>query len=214
MFGSRCRVRRPRTRRRCELWHHRRVNRARSLVIAGIVAAASPAAAQCPTQPDDAVCRPWSAVLMPSAFGMTYSPRGTSGTYVGGGFEAVLLAWSDNSDAFGPSQGRARFDIGVLASAGDEAALGTMVMYRLGAQVAFERNASRSFGIPFFTVDIGALWTDVSRTRWFADGGIGIYLLHRRNVIVDLEATGVLPFKDPGEYGGVRTRLGVSFSLW
>jgi hypothetical protein len=199
---------------RCELWHHRRVNHARSLVIAGVMTAASPAAATCPTQPDDAVCRPWSAMLMPAAFGVTYSPRGISGTYVGGGFEAVLLAWSDNSEAFGPSQGRTRFDIAVLDSVGDEPALGTMVMYRLGAQVAFERNASRSVLIPYFTVDLGGLWTDVSRTRWFADGGVGIYLVHRRNVIVDVEATAVLPFKDPGEYAGVRTRLGVSFSLW
>lgn len=151
---------------------------------------------------------------MPAAFGVTYSPRGISSTYVGGGFEATLLGWSDNSEAFGPSQGRVRFDIGVLGAAGDEPALGTMVMYRLGTQVSFERNASRAALIPFFTVNVGALWTDVSRTRWFADGGVGIYLVHRRNVIVDLEATAVLPFKDPGDYGGVRTRLGVSFSLW
>ncbi|MBS1124025.1 MAG: hypothetical protein H6Q90_6253 [Deltaproteobacteria bacterium] len=151
---------------------------------------------------------------MPAAIGVTYSPRGGSSTYVGGGFEAVLLAWSDNSEAFGPSQGRARFDIAVLGPVGDEPALGTMVMYRLGAQVSFERNASRRVLIPFFTVDLGGLWTDASRTRWFADGGVGIYLFHGRNVIVDLEATALLPFKDPGEYGGVRTRLGASFSLW
>jgi len=192
------------------------VKHARWFVVAGSLAAitapASPARAECPTTPDDAVCRPWSAMLLPTAIGTLYAPRGLSGTYYGGGLEAVLLAWSDNSNAFGPSQGRIRLDVSYLASS----AMNTpsMVMYRGGAQLAFERNASRAYLIPYFAADIGGLWSDATGRRWFVDGGLGVYLLHRRAAIIDLEVTGFLPFRDAGTLGGVTSRLGLSFALW
>jgi hypothetical protein len=87
-------------------------------------------------------------------------------------------------------------------------------MFRSGAQVAFERNASRAYGIPYFAADIGGLWSEPTGRRWYVDGGVGVYLVHRRNVIVDVELTGVLPFSDPGTLGGLTTRLGLSFALW
>ena len=49
---------------------------------------------------------------------MMYAPNEAGGPWYGGGVEAVLLAWSDNSAAFGPSQGRLRFDIGALGETG------------------------------------------------------------------------------------------------
>jgi hypothetical protein len=188
-------------------------------VIAAIAAAGLPegtARAECPTTPDDAVCRPWSAMLLPTAFAAMYAPHGMAGTFYGGGLEAVLLAWNDNSDAYGPSQGRLRIDVAYLTSSASSGAMttGAMAMYRGGAQLAFERNASRSYGIPYFAADIGGLWSDATGRRWYVDGGVGLYLVHRRNVIVDLEVTGVLPFRDPGTLGGVRSRLGLSFALW
>jgi len=171
------------------------------------------ARAECPTTPDDAVCRPWSALLLPTAFAALYAPHGMT-TFYGGGLEAVLLAWSDNSDAYGPSQGRLRIDVAYLTSGESSAMSSAMAMYRVGAQLAFERNASRSYGIPYFAADLGGLWSDPTGRRWYVDGGVGLYLVHRRSVIVDLEVTGVLPFRDPATLGGVRSRLGVSFALW
>ena len=179
-----------------------------------LIFAAATAHAECPTTPDDAVCRPWSALLLPTAYGAIYSPHGLSTTYVGGGVEAVLLAWSDNSSAFGPSQGRLRFDLGLYDSTGSEPSLGTLVMFRGGAQVSFERNASRDYGIPFFDVDLGGLWTDTVGRRYFVDAGVGVYLLHRRSLIVDVEVNGLLPFSDPKTFAGVTSRLGLSFALW
>jgi len=152
--------------------------------------------------------------MLPSVFGAVYAPRGVASTYVGGGAEAVLLAWSDNAPAFGPSQGRVRFDIGLFDSVGGEPSFGKMVQYRLGTQVSFERNASRSYMIPVFAFDLGGLYTSSTRTQWFADAGVGLYLIQLRSVIVDLEATYVIPFKDPDVLAGVRTRLGVSVALW
>ena len=187
------------------------MRRASPLALAITLATASSARAECPTTPDDPVCRPWSAVLLPTVYGGVYVPRG-GGTFAGGGIEAVLLAWSDNSAAFGPSQGRIRFDIGFLT--GDKMELGNLVMWRTGAQVAFERNASRAWLIPYFAADVGGLWSEATGRRWFVDAGLGVYLVHRRGMILDVEVTGVLPFQDPGELGGITSRLALSFALW
>ncbi|MBA3393782.1 MAG: hypothetical protein H0T89_14130 [Deltaproteobacteria bacterium] len=180
-----------------------------SVIVAAVLAAQ--AQAECPTTPDDPVCRPWSAVLLPTVYGGLYAPK-DGPTYFGGGLEVVLLAWSDNSEAFGPSQGRVRFDIGVLE--GNQMDSGTLVMYRAGAQVAFERNASRAYGIPYFAVDFGGMSGDGLGRRYFVDGGIGVYLVHRRGLIVDAEVTGLVPFKNPNILGGVTSRLALSFALW
>ena len=177
----------------------------------GLLLAHGVARADCPTTPDDPVCRPWSAVLVPTAFGGLYAPR-QGPTFFGGGFEAIWIAWSDNSEAFGPSQGRLRSSFSYLEGNGMEA--GALVMARTGAQVAFERNASRAYGIPYFATDIGFLWSDGTGRRWFVDAGVGIYLVHKRSFIVDAEVTGLLPFRDPDVLGGVTSRIAVSFALW
>jgi hypothetical protein len=187
------------------------VKHARWVAVA-VLTCAGIAHAECPAQPDDPVCRPWSALFLPTVYGQMYAPHGLDGQWYGAGVELVLLAWSDNSQAYGPSQGRVRLDVGALEGTATDA--GAMVMYRLGTQLAFERNASRAFGIPFFAVDLGGLWTGQTGRRWFADGGLGVYVVHKRNVIVDVELTGLLPFRDPGTLGGLSTRLGLSFALW
>jgi hypothetical protein len=179
------------------------------VMVASLVAAT--ANADCPTSPDDPVCRPWTAILLPTIYGTYYAPSDASGPWFGGGLE-VTAAWSDNTPAFGPSQGKLRFDVGGLRST--TAGTGTMVMYRGGAQVSIERNASRPWLIPYFAVDVGGLWTSATGSRAFMDGGLGLYLWHQRSVIVDLEASGLLPFSDPGKLGGVHVQLAASFALW
>jgi hypothetical protein len=195
--------------RRVARWHHRAVKHC-AIAIATL-ACAGTARAECPTTPDDAVCRPWTALLLPTVIGLVYAPSDAAGPWLGGGVE-VTSAWSDNTPAYGPSQGKLRFDIGALRSS--TMGTGTMVMYRGGAQVSFERNASRAWLIPYFDADLGGLWTSATGSRGFVDAGLGVYVLHRRSVIVDLEVDGLLPFADPGKLGGVRSQLAVSFALW
>ena len=150
-------------------------------------------------------------MLLPTAFAMVYEPNDSSGPWLGGGLEAVV-AWSDNSQAFGPSQGKLRLDVAALGSTKMD--VGTMAMYRGGAQVSLERNASRRWLIPYFDADLGGLWTRATGSRGFVDGGFGLYVFHRRGTIVDLELDGLLPFTDPSKLGGVRSQLAVSFALW
>ena len=148
---------------------------------------------------------------MPTAFGALYTPR-EGPTFFGGGFEVIWIAWSDNSDAFGPSQGRVRSSFAYLEGNGMDA--GALMMAKTGAQVAFERNASRAYGIPYFATDVGFLWSEPTGRRWFVDAGIGIYFVHRRSFVIDAEVTGLLPFQDPDVLGGITSRIAVSFALW
>jgi hypothetical protein len=182
------------------------------LLVLAAIGAARPAHAECPTTPDDPVCRPWSAILLPTVFGQVYVPHGLDGAFVGGGVEAVVLAWSDNSQAFGPSQGRIRIDVSGLTGTASDAP--SIVMYRGGVQLGFERNASRAYAIPFFALDLGGMWVDGIGRRWFGDAGLGLYLVQKRALSLDVEVEGLVPFRDPSTLGGVTTRLGLSYALW
>ncbi len=182
------------------------------LIALAVVIAAAPARAACPTTADDPACLPWTAIALPTMFVAAYRPGDDSGWWTGAGVEASLLAWSDSSPAFGPSHGALRLDIGVLGSS--QAGRGAMVIYRAGGEVSFERNPGRRFLIPYFALDLGGLWTRATGSRLLADAGLGVYLVHRRGLVVALEADAVLPFRDPGELGGVRAQLTGSVALW
>jgi hypothetical protein len=189
---------------------------AMKLVLGVLLVAATAAHAGCPKDRiagERDPCRPWNALFLPTVTATSYMPEGDGlGAWYGAGFEAVLLAWSDNSDAFGPSQGKLRFDISALRSPED--GLGTMIMYRGGVQVAVERNAARRFLIPYVTSDLGGISTDALGTRGFVDAGAGVYLFHQRATIVDLEVAYVIPFAGFDELGGLRAQLAVSVALW
>jgi hypothetical protein len=189
--------------------------RVRLLTLAGLLAATAPAVAECPTTPDDPVCKPWGALLVPTAIGVMYAPNRLGGTWYGAGVEAAM-AWADNTPAAGPSHGKIRFDVAALGDTGGGAMApgGAMAMYRAGAQVSFERNASRAWGIPYFDADVGGLWTSATGSRLFADGGVGVYVYARRGTIVDVEVDGLLPFSNPSELAGVRAQLALSYALW
>ena len=108
----------------------------RRLLLAALAAALlTPrlAAAACPDRdPGDSVCEPFIAFLMPSAAGAAYFPHAAGGPYFGGGVELALLSWSNNSDVFGPSQGRVRATFTYLA--GPEGR--TAALYRFGGLVS------------------------------------------------------------------------------
>jgi hypothetical protein len=182
------------------------------LVVALAAAAPNTAAADCPATPDAPACRPWTAALLPSAFTAAYLPADGSGPWLGGGLELALLTWSDSAPSFGPSHGKLRIDVGVLAA--DHGDRGAMVNARGGAEVSLERSAARQVLIPYFVADGGTVWTRATGTRVVVDGGLGVYLWHARSAIVALEVVAVLPLTDPGSLGGARAQLTGSLAAW
>jgi hypothetical protein len=163
------------------------------------------------TQP--ALNEPFATSFVPTVQGLAYVPLGKGvGPFYGGGVEAVLFTWSNNADTFGPSQGKVRLDVGGLASSRDEQ--GAMVLYRGGAVVSFERNAGRSWMIPYFAADVGGMHARGVGGRVFADASLGLYLLYTRNVMIDAEGSFVFPLSGFERFAGPKATLTASFSLW
>ncbi len=186
---------------------------ARAFALAAVALAIwpRPVLARCPDEaPDEPACDPLAAIMMPSVAGAAYVPRGGLDPYVGGGIELVGFSWSNNNDAFGPSQGTIRF--GALYMKAREQR--EMLLYRLGWAVSFEGNASRRFLIPYWGGGLGALWETALGNRALAEGTLGLYLFYGRNVVVDAAGTMVLPFTAVDKLLGPKAQLTASFSLW
>jgi hypothetical protein len=176
-----------------------------------VTTALSTAQARCPDEKDTTLCEPHVAMFVPTVTGNAAFPRGL-GTHLGGGLEILFLTWKNDLDSPGPSDGKIRLDAAILVSERDSARL--MVPFRLGAAVSFERNASRSWLVPYFAADVGGIYESVLKTRMFADAGLGLYFFHTRTISVDFEGTYVVPFSAVNELHGPKLQLSASFALW
>ena len=174
----------------------------------------SAAHASCPDSgsPDRSVCRPISSLLVPTAIAFAYLPGDDLGKWFGGGVELVWLTWGDSSPSFGPSHGKLRGSIGLLRSTTE--GMGTMVQYRGGAQVSFEKNPSRSWLIPYFAADIGGMWVRGPGSEPFVDAGLGAYVYYSARIIVDIGAGWLLPFDDVDLLAGPTAHAALSVTLW
>jgi hypothetical protein len=184
-----------------------------ALAFALAFGAAAPARAAEGPRPMPPLNEPFATSLVPSAQGLAYAPLGRGlGAWYGGGVEVVLFTWSNNADTFGPSQGKLRLDVGGLWPARDGQA--AMVTYRGGAVVSFERNAGRSWLIPYFAADAGGMHGRTTGGRAYADAALGLYLLYTRNVMVDAEGAFVFPLTGFDRFAGPKGALTASVSLW
>jgi hypothetical protein len=192
----------------------RRARLARSAAfLAGCLAAIAPlsASAKCPkTDPADDLCEPITSFLMPSVAGAAYFPHAAGGPYFGGGVELALLSWTSNNDAFGPSQGRLRATFTYLAGPDNR----TVALYHFGGLVSFERNASRRFLIPYFSGAIGGLYQTELGAHGAIDASLGLFLVHTRSFVLDVEGGAELPFTAVEELIGGRMQLTAGFALW
>jgi hypothetical protein len=173
------------------------------------------APASCPESSwDEGACIPIDAYFMPGLVGLGYfpseSPLGDG--FLGAGVQIVPFLWSHNTDKFGPGQGKLIFDIGLLNSDQDE--VDRMLLYRFGAQLSFERNASRSFAIPFFGFMMGGLQQTMIEHVGFVETTLGLHAVFMKNVAVTLEGGYLFPFDKVDELAGYRATLGVNFTAW
>lgn len=182
-----------------------------------VLALAAPAWAKCPSEgtPSRNVCKHVDAFFMPGLIGMGYFPadRAAYGRWLGAGVQIVPFLWSHNTDKFGPGQGKLIFDIGLLSSTKSE--LGKMLLYRFGGQLSFERNASRSFAIPFFGVTFGGIHEEtLLDDQAFFEATLGLHAVYLENVVVTLEGGYLFPFDQVDDLAGFRATLAANFTLW
>lgn len=169
------------------------------------------ARATCPDERDEILCEPHAAMFAPAVSGNAFFAHGL-GAHYGAGLELVLFTWKSPVDTPGPSDGKIRLDAALLVSERDSSRV--MVPFRLGAALSFEGTATRSFLVPYYAFDLGALYESELHTRLFADAGLGLYVLHTRTVSVDLEGTYQIPFSAVAELHGPKLQLTASFALW
>lgn len=168
--------------------------------------------AKCPSSgwPSAESCDKVDAFLMPGLVGVMYAPS-TGGTWYGGGVEIAPALWSHNSDRFGPGQGKLIFDIAQLESSETD---GSLLLYRAGTQLSFERNASRSLFIPFFGATFGGLHHETFDDVGFFEATAGLNLVFMENIVVSLDGGYLFPFSKVDALAGWRSTLAVNFSLW
>ena len=178
-----------------------------------LAAAALPrvAHAKCPNEaPDDPSCEPIASLMMPSAALVGFFPRGGLEPYYGAGVEFAAFSWSNNNDAFGPSQGTLRLGVAYMRS-GDKK---EMLLYRFGWITSFEGNASRRFLIPYFGGGVGALWDTDLGNRALAEAALGLYIFYGRDVVIDAQGAAVLPVTAVDKLLAPKAQLTASFALW
>jgi hypothetical protein len=177
-----------------------------------LLCTAGTAQAKCPKEdPADTLCEPVVSMLMPSAVGTAFFPSDAGGPFYGGGVEIALLSWASNTDTFGPSHGRVRASFAYLDAPGSDR---RMLLYRFGAVVSFEGNASRRFLIPYYGASFGALWETQLGNRAVADASLGLFLVHTRDFVLDVDGGYVFPLTAVDKLIGPRAQLTAAFALW
>jgi hypothetical protein len=128
---------------------------------------------------------------------------------VGGGLQVVLYGLSDNNERPGPGQGGVFAQFSELgASGGDD----HLFLLRVGAALAFERDAARHWLIPYYGFALGAMHE--SGSRGFAEASLGAYLLHSQCGVVSVDGGYLLPFSEIEELSGIRAQLNVTLIPW
>jgi hypothetical protein len=180
---------------------------------AGLLLSLIPARAEakCPNEaPEDPACEPIASIGMPAIGAVGYFPRKDLDPYWGAAVEIAGFSWSNNNDAFGPSQGTLRLGVAYLRS-GDHR---EMLYYRFGWLVSFEGNASRRFLIPYFGGGLGAFWETELGSRALAEASVGMYIFYGRDLVIDASGTAVLPFTAVDRLLAPKAQLTASFALW
>ncbi|GAB4509825.1 MAG: hypothetical protein Tsb0020_26600 [Haliangiales bacterium] len=187
---------------------------AAALALAIIAAGAAPAGAACPDSgsPDRTVCDYWSALFIPGVNALAYLPRDDT-RWLGAGLTLNLYIWGDNDPRSGASQGRYLFEVGVLRAQNRDDA-GTMMRARAGLTRSFEGNASRTWLIPFYGLQLGALRASSTGLRGFVAGTLGIHALYTPQLIINLESDYMVPFRNQRRLAGPSVQLTASVAWW
>ncbi|MDX2018688.1 MAG: hypothetical protein SF187_00500 [Deltaproteobacteria bacterium] len=145
----------------------------------------------------------------------SYFPRSTErlGTLYGASIDVVLVTWARQSEARGPSHGRAYLALDLLDS--NKAAASSMFLYGIGATLSFERNPQRDFLIPTFTFEVGGLSQSGLGNKFIVTPALGLFLWTRENLHLTADAGYVLTTSSLlDDLRGLRLRAGVALTFW
>ncbi len=152
--------------------------------------------------------------FQPGAGYSFYAPKASDslGRFSGVVIEYLIWAGVRQNEDRGPSHTRLYTKINILKS--DKNNVSDMFMYGAGLNFSFERNPKRSYLIPYFGIELGGISQRNIGSTFQMTPLLGVHLLARRNIFVNLHGGYVYPINDFERLQGYFGQLGINFALW
>ena len=152
--------------------------------------------------------------FMPGIGYTLYVPKGQDSTGVlkGIAIDYLLFTHMAQDNKPGPSLVRIYTKLSIIKSSKSE--VNDLFSYSLGLSMSFEKNPKRSYLVPFFGLEFGGL----SQSQWGTTGQftptVGIHIIAKRNLYINLQGGYVYPITNFDILQGVFFEVGVNFALW
>lgn len=156
----------------------------------------------------------WTTSFIPNV-GFTYfAPKNKTdfGTFKGASIQFDLVSWAHHNDNKGPCHGKLFLRFDYLES--DKDTLGVAFKYGLGMQVSFERNANRSYLIPFYGVELSGINQREIGSLFLFNPHVGVWCYSNRNLNISATCGYLLPTKKVDDFSGLFASVSLGFSLW
>ena len=156
----------------------------------------------------------WESSWMPGVSFSYYQPDNKSqyGTLMGPSVEYLLVSWIHRNENKGPSHGRVYIKLDMLSS--DNDTITDSFVYSMGTNLSIERNAQRSWLIPFYGLELGGFYNKITANVFFIAPTAGVWIYTSQNIHVNFEAKYQLPTYDFENLKGYKLNLGFNMSLW
>lgn len=153
------------------------------------------------------------AFMPGGGFGMHF-PKGKDslGVLSGVAVEFLLFARVAQNDDSGPSHVRVYSKLNMLQSSKKD--VSNFLSYAMGLNMSLERNPKRTFLIPYFGLEMGGLSNKNFSTTLQFTPMLGIHLLSRENIFINVQGGYMYPVKNFDLLQGASFQAGLNFSLW
>jgi hypothetical protein len=156
----------------------------------------------------------YSTTFMPGVGYALYQPNlnDTLGLFSGIVVEYLLYAKVGQNDNPGPSHVRLYSKLNILQS--DKKKISPVFLYALGLDLSLEKNPKRTFLIPYFGLEVGGLSQKQYGSSLIFYPTVGLHLLSRRNVFINLHGGYIYPISNFETLRGWSVLAGLNFALW
>ncbi|MCS6821323.1 MAG: hypothetical protein NZ551_05570 [Microscillaceae bacterium] len=127
--------------------------------------------------------------------------------------EFLFYADVSQNETTGPSHVRAYGKLHLMNSS-KENVKNIFTYYSVGLDMSIERNPKRTFLIPYFGLETGGISNAQLGTSWHFTPILGVHLLSRQNIFINLQGAYLYPVKNFDILQGYMGKLSINFSLW
>lgn len=156
----------------------------------------------------------WTSGFIPNVGFSYYAPKNKAdlGSFKGGNIQFDWVSWAHHNDNKGPSHGKFYLRFDYMES--DKDTLGVACKFGLGFQVSFERNANRSFLIPYYGLEISGMSQRETGSLFLFNPQVGLWCFSNRNINISATCGYLLPTKKVDDCSGLFASVSLGFTLW